>query len=82
MVGDSGGTLAEALVGEDWGVKVSYLWAPACFKVDTTSFSVSAMFELKFGNTVKTLDTLNVSIQRCGSIYGGLLESCVVGMTS
>jgi hypothetical protein len=81
VVGDSGGTLAEALVGEDWGV-VSYLWALACFKVDATSFSVSAMFELKFDNTVKTPDTLNVSVQRCGSVSWGVLNSCVVGMTS
>ena len=79
MVGDSGGTLAEALVGEDWGSQLSV--ELVCFRVDTTSFSVSAMFELKLDSTMKTSDTLNVSAQRCGSIHV-LLDNCVVGMTS
>jgi hypothetical protein len=61
---------------EKTGGIVSYLWALACFKVNATSFSVSAMFELKFDNTLKMPDTLNVSVQRCGSVYGFVGQLC------
>jgi hypothetical protein len=54
VVGDSGGTLAEALVGEDWGSQLSV--GLVCFRVDATSFSVSAMFELKFDNAMRDVE--------------------------
>jgi hypothetical protein len=61
---------------------VSYVWDLFCFRVDATSFSVSAMFELKFDNTMKTSDALNVSYSKVRIDLWVLLNSCVVGMTS